>query len=87
MILCEYDADFKIINLIQDSNEPDRIHSDDRLAIKQYIVTLMLTSSTGIQKQLSDAISIIGKYDFPEKWPQLIQVSNERVNILNCLIG
>lgn len=32
----------------------------------------MLSSTPAIQKQLSDAISIIGKYDFPEKWPELI---------------
>lgn len=32
----------------------------------------MLKSTPAIQKQLSDAVSIIGKYDFPEKWPQLI---------------
>lgn len=56
----------------QDADEPNRIHEDDRAAIKTYIVTLMLKSSPAIQKQLSDAVSIIGKYDFPEKWPQLI---------------
>lgn len=32
----------------------------------------MLTSPEAIQKQLSDAISIIGKTDFPMKWPELI---------------
>lgn len=32
----------------------------------------MLTSPESIQKQLSDAISIIGKTDFPTKWPELI---------------
>lgn len=32
----------------------------------------MLTSPETIQKQLSDAISIIGKTDFPIKWPELI---------------
>lgn len=32
----------------------------------------MLSSTPAIQKQLSDAVSIIGKYDFPEKWPELI---------------
>lgn len=26
------------------------------------------------QKQLSHAVCLMGKYDFPEKWPQLIQV-------------
>lgn len=33
---------------------------------------MMLTSPEAIQKQLSDAISIIGKSDFPEKWHELI---------------
>lgn len=32
----------------------------------------MLRSPPALQKQLSDAVSIIGKYDFPKKWPQLI---------------
>jgi exportin-2 (importin alpha re-exporter) len=32
----------------------------------------MLSSPEAIQKQLSDAISIIGKTDFPLKWPELI---------------
>lgn len=56
-----------------DQDEPDRIHEQDRIAIKNFIVTLMLTSPEAIQKQLSDAISIIGKSDFPEKWPQLLR--------------
>lgn len=57
---------------VQDDDGPNRIHESDRVAIKQFIVTLMLKSSPTIQKQLSDAVSIIGKYDFPDKWPQLI---------------
>jgi len=32
----------------------------------------MLKSPLSIQKQISAAVSIIGKYDFPAKWPQLI---------------
>lgn len=32
----------------------------------------MLRSNEAIQKQLSDAVSIIGKYDFPDKWPGLL---------------
>lgn len=40
----------------------------------------MLKSSPSIQKQLSDAVSIIGKYDFPEKWPQLIDEMVEKFN-------
>lgn len=33
---------------------------------------LMLSSPEQIQKQLSDAISIIGREDFPQKWPDLL---------------
>ncbi|KAK0052093.1 exportin-2 [Biomphalaria pfeifferi] len=50
----------------------DKIHKDDREAIKQYIVGLMLKSPEQVQKQLSDAISIIGREDFPKKWPNLL---------------
>lgn len=64
----------------QDNDGPNRIHDVDRSAIKTYIVTLMLKSSPAIQKQLSDAVSIIGKYDFPEKWPQLIDEMVEKFN-------
>ncbi|XP_068140757.1 exportin-2 [Drosophila tropicalis] len=56
----------------EDSNEPDRIHESDRNTIKTLIVTLMLHSPIALQKQLSDTVSIIGKHDFPKKWPQLI---------------
>lgn len=55
-----------------EEGQPDRIHESDRTAIKNFIVTLMLTSPEAIQKQLSDAISNIGKTDFPMKWPELI---------------
>ncbi|XP_052777226.1 exportin-2-like [Mya arenaria] len=51
---------------------PDKIHEQDRLTIKQLIVGLMLKSPEQIQKQLSDAISIIGREDFPSKWPDLL---------------
>lgn len=57
---------------MQEDDQADRIHQSDRAAIKNLIVTLMLTSPESIQKQLSDAISIIGKTDFPLKWPELI---------------
>lgn len=40
----------------------------------------MLDSPDSIQKQLSDAVSIIGKYDFPNKWPELIDQMVEKFN-------
>jgi len=50
----------------------DKIHEADRATIKQTIVGLMLKSPEQIQKQLSDGISIIGREDFPDKWPDLL---------------
>ncbi|KAJ8946441.1 hypothetical protein NQ318_014429, partial [Aromia moschata] len=74
-----------------EEDQPDRIHESDRAAIKNLIVTLMLTSPESIQKQLSDAISIIGKTDFPLKWPELITQMVEKFstgdfNVINGVL-
>uniref|UniRef100_A0A8C7AZK4 Exportin-2 n=1 Tax=Neovison vison TaxID=452646 RepID=A0A8C7AZK4_NEOVI len=53
-------------------DEVNKICEADRVAIKANIVHLMLSSPEQIQKQLSDAISIIGREDFPQKWPDLL---------------
>ncbi|PZC71937.1 hypothetical protein B5X24_HaOG212250 [Helicoverpa armigera] len=57
---------------IREEDGADRIHASDRATIKTLIVSLMLKSPEAIQRQFSDAVSIIGKCDFPEKWPSLI---------------
>ncbi|GIX92895.1 exportin-2 [Caerostris darwini] len=54
-------------------DDVNKIHTNDRETIKRLIVGLMLRSPEQLQKQLSDAVSIIGREDFPEKWPNLIQ--------------
>ncbi|KAE8576401.1 hypothetical protein XENTR_v10004166 [Xenopus tropicalis] len=53
-------------------DEPNNICEADRIAIKSSIINLMLSSPEQIQKQFSDAISIIGREDFPQKWPNLL---------------
>ncbi|XP_005175375.1 exportin-2 [Musca domestica] len=75
----------------EDSDTPDKIHIDDRNTIKTLIVTLMLRSPPALQKQLSDAVSIIGKHDFPKKWPQLIDEMVEKFgtgdfNVINGVL-
>ncbi|XP_053618509.1 exportin-2 [Plodia interpunctella] len=55
-----------------DEDGTDRIHQSDRDTIKTLIVSLMLKAPEAIQRQFSDAVSIIGKSDFPDKWPGLI---------------
>ncbi|XP_077991102.1 exportin-2-like [Glandiceps talaboti] len=51
---------------------PNKISLEDRDAIKKEIVGLMLKMPEQIQRQLSDAISIIGREDFPSKWSSLM---------------
>ena len=57
----------------------DRILPTDRDAIKASITELMLTSPEQIQRQLSDAISIISREDFPDKWPHLLPTMVEQL--------
>lgn len=64
---------------------------DDRNAMKAMIVNVMVRSPAVIQKQLSDAVSIIGKYDFPKKWPVLIDEMLEKFalgdfNVINGIL-
>ena len=69
---------FEIIFNEQEVGEENRIHTEDRLFIKTQIVELMLTSSKGVQRQLSEAIHIIGETDFPHQWPELIPTMTEK---------
>lgn len=75
----------------EDDGGPDRISRHDRSCIKALLINLMLKSPKSIQKQLSDAIQIIGKYDFPKKWPQLItdmveKFSTGDFNVVNGIL-
>jgi exportin-2 (importin alpha re-exporter) len=53
-------------------DQVDRIDAQQRELIKQHITKFMLESPSHIQRQLSEAITIIGQSDFPDKWPSLI---------------
>ena len=52
----------------------------DRTAIRSLVVNMMLTSPEQIQRQLSDAITVIGKQDFPKKWPSLLEELVQRMS-------
>ena len=54
-------------------DEASRVSATDREAIKKNIVRLMLKTPDVVQRQLSDAITIIGREDFPNNWPGLLQ--------------
>ncbi len=52
---------------LQSEDSDDRIHAEDRAAVKSGLVDLMLKSPPSVQKQLSAAIAVIGQEDFPAK--------------------
>ena len=49
------------------------IAQGDKDQIKMKIVDLMCSVPQNEQKQLSDSLSTISKYDFPQLWPNLLQ--------------
>ncbi len=63
----------------EENDFADKVDAQDRQAIKTSITELMLTSPEQIQRQLSDAISIVSKEDFPEKWPDLLPALVEKL--------
>lgn len=68
------------------------ISSADRNYIKENIVDLMTRSPEHIQEQLSEAITVIGKSDFPDQWPSLIdkiikQFQQQSSNSFQSIIG
>ncbi len=65
--------------LVEENDFADKITAQDRQSIKCSITELMLTSPEQIQRQLSDAISLISVEDFPEKWPDLLTGMVERM--------
>ncbi|KAK4290993.1 hypothetical protein Pmani_036148 [Petrolisthes manimaculis] len=78
-------------NWVVDEDGNNRISANDRMVIKREIVDLMLRSPEGVQRQLSEAISIIGKSDFPHQWPDLIPYMAEKFksgdfNIINGVL-
>ncbi|GFP88211.1 exportin-2 [Phtheirospermum japonicum] len=55
-------------------NDPAQtvVPDTEKEQIKGLIVSLMVSTSPKIQAQLSEALTIIGKHDFPKAWPTLL---------------
>ncbi len=61
------------------------LQDDVRMFIKERIVDMMVSLPEKIQNQLSDAIAIIGKYDFPHAWESLMVCSGFVTTLLLCI--
>ena len=56
----------------QDDSESPALTDDDRTAIKAGLVRLMLSVPPLVQRQVSDALAHISRFDFPALWPTLL---------------
>ena len=76
----------------EDSTE-NPIVFNDRETIKTHLIDVMCSTSSDVQKQLAEAVSIVAKYDFPAQWknllPQLVSklTSNQSIPDLNMRKG
>eukprot|EP01134_Creolimax_fragrantissima_P002887 CFRG2887T1 len=69
----------------------NHITDADRKTIKHHIVDLMLNMPSQLQAQLSEGVSLIGKHDFPDEWPELLpalvaKLDNNDVNVINGVL-
>lgn len=76
----------------ESSDQVDKIDIQQRELIKQHITKFMLESPAHIQRQLSEAITIIGQSDFPDQWPSLMPemrafLANSQEQNFNSLQG
>jgi len=56
------------------------LNQDQRNLIKSNLVSFMLSLPKTMRNQISEIITIIADYDFPEKWPGLIQDLVQNLN-------
>lgn len=57
------------------TDDANLIPDGDREAIRNQIVGLMLTAPKGFKKQLGECLEVMASYDFPDRWPHLLEVS------------
>lgn len=93
MLMSEYSPDVRFSaavyfkNYIKRNWECDSINATDKDQIKQGIVNLMVTLPSREQQQLSEAVAIIAKLDFPQKWQNLTQELVQRLTPDNYQIN
>ncbi|KAJ3285820.1 importin-alpha export receptor [Rhizoclosmatium sp. JEL0117] len=67
----------------QIEGEQDKVLPQDRAAIKASIVDLMISSTSTIQLQLSEAVSTIADNDFPNQWTDLVPLLVSKLDANN----
>lgn len=68
----------------QDDDAP--LPENDRASVKSVLVRLMSTSAPDVQRQLSEAVSIIAKHDFPHNWQNLLPELVGQLNVADLSV-
>ena len=55
--------------------------NDKRMDLSLILHNKLSVCVFSLYSQLSDAVSVIGREDFPQKWTNLLPVSNDREEI------
>lgn len=77
-----YFKNYIMRNWVPDNPDKDLINQQDRALIKKHLAELMLRSPKLVQTQLSHALAIVSKADFPKNWPELLPVSSDLTSSL-----
>lgn len=64
--------------LVMQEQEGFTIHTDEKARIRGLLVSALIALSKpadrGMRAQVAETVAIIAEYDFPERWPDLIDV-------------
>ena len=64
------------------------LSDSDRTPIRNFLVELMCVTPSDVQKQLAEAVTLIAKHDFPDKWVGLLdqlvsKLASQDVSVVN----
>jgi len=72
-----------------DDNDIILLNDKDKELIKTHVIELMCIVSSDVQNQLAESVTIISKYDFPDKWSNLLPQLIEKLQLsdINIIKG
>ncbi len=80
-------------NLVKNKWQPEdeeelknAIAAGDKDIIKTHLVELMCTAPQDVQRQLAEAVTLISKYDFPDRWSNLLPQLTQKLASNDILI-
>jgi exportin-2 (importin alpha re-exporter) len=68
----------------QDDETP--LSTNDQGTIKSVVIQMMTTCAPDVQRQLSEAVSIIAKHDFPRQWNNLLPELVGKLSVDNLVV-